>query len=65
MTTATLTKENISLELAYSFRGLIHYCHDRKHESVQEKRQRRSREFYILICRQQKETVTLARLEHI
>jgi hypothetical protein len=34
MTKATLIKENISLGLAYSFRGLVHY-HDRKHGSVQ------------------------------
>ena len=35
MTTATLIKENISLGLAYSFRGLVHYHHGRKHGSVQ------------------------------
>ena len=29
MTIATLIKENISLGLAYSFRGLVHCCHDR------------------------------------
>jgi hypothetical protein len=31
MTMASLIKENISLGLAYSFysfRGLVHYCHD-------------------------------------
>lgn len=27
MTTATLTTENISLELAYNFRVLVHYHH--------------------------------------
>jgi hypothetical protein len=35
MTNATLTKENISLELAYSYRGLIHYHHGGKHGRVQ------------------------------
>jgi hypothetical protein len=35
MTTATLTKENTSLGLAYSFRGLVHYHLGRKHGSVQ------------------------------
>ena len=30
MTKTTLIKENISLELAYSFRGLLHYHHGRK-----------------------------------
>ena len=34
MTKATLIKENISLGLAYSFRGSSHY-HGRKHGSVQ------------------------------
>jgi hypothetical protein len=28
-------KANISLELAYSFRGSVHYHHDRKHGSIQ------------------------------
>ena len=31
MTKATLTKANISLGLAYSFRGSIHYHHGEKH----------------------------------
>ena len=31
----TLVKESISLELAYSFRGLVHYHHGRKHGSIQ------------------------------
>jgi hypothetical protein len=31
MTMTTLTEENISLGLAYSFRDLVHYHHDRKH----------------------------------
>jgi hypothetical protein len=35
MTKATLTKENISLGVAYSFRGLVHYCHGRKYGSIQ------------------------------
>jgi hypothetical protein len=35
MTTATLIKENISLGLAYSFRGLVHYHHERKHGRIQ------------------------------
>jgi hypothetical protein len=29
MTMATLIKENISLGLAYGFRGLVHYRHSR------------------------------------
>jgi hypothetical protein len=33
---ATLIKENVSLELAYSFRGLVHYHHGRKHGTVQQ-----------------------------
>jgi hypothetical protein len=35
MTKATLMKENIPLGLAYSFRGLVHYPHGRKHGSEQ------------------------------
>ena len=35
MTKATLTKANIELGLAYSFRGLVHYHHGRKHGSMQ------------------------------
>ena len=35
MTKATLIKANISLELAYSFRGLVYYHHGRKHGSMQ------------------------------
>jgi hypothetical protein len=31
MTISTLIKENISLRLAYSFRGLAHYRHGGKH----------------------------------
>jgi hypothetical protein len=34
MTMATLIKESILLGLAYSFRGLVHYHHGRKHGSV-------------------------------
>jgi hypothetical protein len=30
MTRAILIKENISLELAYSFKDLVHCCHGRK-----------------------------------
>lgn len=45
MSTATLTKGNISLGLAYSFRGLVHCCHSGKHghtqtDEVLEKEQR-------------------------
>jgi hypothetical protein len=32
---ATLIKENIKWELAYSLRGLVHYCHSKKHGSMQ------------------------------
>ena len=35
MTKATLTKANIELGLAYSFRGLVHYQHGRKHGNMQ------------------------------
>jgi hypothetical protein len=35
MTQATLIKANISLELAYSFRGLVHYHCGRKQETIQ------------------------------
>jgi len=35
MTTATLKKENISLGLAYSFRGLVRYHQGGKHGSHQ------------------------------
>jgi hypothetical protein len=32
---ATLIKDNIELGLAYSFRGLVHYHHCRKHGGMQ------------------------------
>ena len=32
---ATLIKVNITLGLAYTFRGSVHYHHDRKHGSMQ------------------------------
>lgn len=35
MSTATLMKENILLGLAYSFKGLVCYCHGRKHVGMQ------------------------------
>jgi hypothetical protein len=35
MTTAMLIKENIEFNLAYSFRGLVHCCHGRKHSVMQ------------------------------
>lgn len=35
MTVATLTKESVYLELACSFRGLVHCHHGEKHGSVQ------------------------------
>jgi hypothetical protein len=34
MTRATLIKENISLGMAYRFRGLVHYHHGTKHGSI-------------------------------
>ena len=37
MMKATLIKANISLGLAYSFRGSVHCYHGRKHGSVPEK----------------------------
>jgi hypothetical protein len=35
MTMAALIKEDISLGLAYSFRGLVHYHHDKKYGRMQ------------------------------
>ena len=35
MTKANLIKDNILLELAYSFRDLVHYHHGWKHGSIQ------------------------------
>ena len=35
MTMATLIKESISLGLAYSFRGLVHYHHGKKYGGMQ------------------------------
>ena len=35
MIKASLRKENISLGLAYSFRGSVYYHHGRKHGSIQ------------------------------
>ena len=35
MTTATLLKESISLGLAYSFSGLVHYHRGREHGGTQ------------------------------
>jgi hypothetical protein len=35
MTKATLMKDNISLRLAYRFRGSVHYHHGRKHGGMQ------------------------------
>ena len=56
MTKATLIKENISLGLACSFRGSVHYHHGGKRGSGQadmvlEKELR----VLLLICRQQEE----------
>ena len=31
MTTVSLMRESIKLVLVYRFRGLVHYCHGRKH----------------------------------
>jgi hypothetical protein len=31
---ATLIKKNVSLELPYRFRGLVHYHHGRKHAII-------------------------------
>ena len=35
MTKTTFIRDNISLGLAYRFRGLVHYHYDRKHGSIQ------------------------------
>jgi hypothetical protein len=35
MTKATLTKDNVYLELAYGLRGSVHYHHGRKHGGMQ------------------------------
>ena len=56
---ATLMKENISLGLAYRFRGLVHYCYGRKHGSTQvDMVLERSQEFYIWIIWWQEERNT-------
>jgi hypothetical protein len=57
MTKASLIKENIDLGLAYCFRGLVHSHHDGKHGSVQADIVLEEPRFFILIQRQQKETV--------
>ena len=54
--TTILTKEKISLGLAYSLRDLVHCHHSGKHDSVQANAMTlRSWEFYISICGQQEE----------
>jgi hypothetical protein len=35
MTTSPLTKQSISLQLAYSFRSVVHYCRGGKHGRLQ------------------------------
>lgn len=35
MTKAAVIKDSITLRLAYSFRGLVHYPHDREHGCIQ------------------------------
>ena len=56
LTLTTLIREDISLGLAYSFRGIVHYL---MAGSMVAHRQtwcwRRSWEFYIQSCRQQEE----------
>ena len=52
MTKATLTEANISLGLAYRFRGLFHYHHGGKHGSMQADTVLDEEEDYILIGRQ-------------
>jgi hypothetical protein len=41
MTTTALIKENIKVELAYSFGGLLHYYHGRKHDGMQAEKELR------------------------
>jgi hypothetical protein len=58
MTKATLRKKNISLGLAYSFRGSVRYHHGGKHSSMQaDMVLEKTREFYIWILRHPEETV--------
>jgi hypothetical protein len=49
MTTETLIKEIISLGLAYSIRGLVHYHHDGKHGGMQPAMAIQELKFYIFI----------------
>jgi hypothetical protein len=54
----SLIKENLSLELAYSFRGSVHYHHGGKHGGITDADLvLEEQEHYNLICRQQKRTV--------
>jgi hypothetical protein len=60
MTMATHIKENIYLGLFYSFRSFVYHHHGEKDGGVQaDMVLEKDLRVYILICRKQKETVTL------
>ena len=69
MTTATRIKENILGRLAYSFRGLFHYCLAEEHGSIQEglllELEMKTRALNLHPHQQKEAVYTLARYEHI
>jgi hypothetical protein len=67
MMKVTLIKENISLRLSYSFRGLVHYHHGRKHDRVHpDLVLKEPRVLHLdLKAARRRVWITLARLEHI
>jgi len=68
MTKATLIRKTISSELAYSFRGLVHYHHSEKHGSVQADtvlEELRVLHLDLKAARRRRVWITVARLEHI
>jgi hypothetical protein len=57
MTKVTLIKDNISLTLAYRFRGTVHYHHGGKHGNVQtDLVLKKELRILQLVCRQKKGT---------
>ena len=66
MTKVTLIKANISLQLAYSLRGSVHYRHGRKHGRMQTAVVREEPRVLHLDPKAARRTlwITLARLEH-
>jgi hypothetical protein len=60
MTMEALIKENISLGLAYSFRGLVHYCHSKKYGGMQANMVLEKESRAVHLDPQQKESAALA-----